>query len=231
MHDTPNTPPRTGRIRPRAAAVALAFVGALGWTGLVGLGPASAHTELISSDPATGAVLTGEPTSVTLVFNDGVAPQFAAVAVSAGGGELVEVPAVVDGAQVTADASASARRASAPGEATPWQVAYRVVAGDGHPITGTIEFTVTVPQASPTGAATPDPSPAPAPAPAPADAIPAPTPSAAANGVDDAGDDRTGSASQSTGGLLVVVIVAVAAVLLLALATTLVARARKNRDE
>jgi methionine-rich copper-binding protein CopC len=139
--------------------------------------PASAHDQLVSTDPAADAVLDALPAEITLTFS--------AELLADGGGNVVEVtdaagtaladgPAVVDGTTVTQ---------AITGEASgPVTVLWRVVSSDGHPISGEFAFTVegaptpsaepTEPSATPepmmttmtTPAETPEPSPSPAPA-------------------------------------------------------------------
>ena len=98
--------------------------------------PAVAHTELIGSSPADGATLTTPPAEVLLEFSEPVQAEFGQVAVvddadvhhEQGNSQIV-------GATVTQgldDLSAGA-----------YQISYRVGSADGHPIAGTLEFTVT----------------------------------------------------------------------------------------
>ena len=115
------------RSRLTAAVVALIATGALAFAG-----PALAHTELVSSDPAEGATLTSAPSQVTLTFAEDLLPGTETVSINDANGNVVatsKVPA--QGAVVTA----------------PWPVgladgayviAYRVVADDGHPVVGTV---------------------------------------------------------------------------------------------
>jgi methionine-rich copper-binding protein CopC len=136
--------PVSGR-RTTATRLGLALlVGAL--AGLVTTGaPASAHTALRSSSPADGEALAAPPKQIRLVFTETVAttapPQ---VAVTLAGQTVPSGPVRVDGATIAAPVTASG-----PGTYT---VAYRVVAADGHPVQGTLRFTVTgggLPTASP----------------------------------------------------------------------------------
>ena len=87
-----------------------------------------------------------------MTFTDEVAPQFATIALATAGGQPEEIPSRVEGAVVIADVPADA---VAPDEGpAPWQLLYRVVSGDGHPISGTIDFTVTAPTTTPSANAT-----------------------------------------------------------------------------
>jgi methionine-rich copper-binding protein CopC len=148
---------RAGRLAATRLALAV-FVGAV--AGLMTTGdPASAHTALRSSSPASGEALAAPPKQVRLDFTEALSitppPQ---VAVTLGGQTVPSGPVRVDGTTLTAPVTAAG-----PGTYT---VAYRVVAADGHPVQGTVTFTVTgggLPTASPTtspAAATGSPAPA-----------------------------------------------------------------------
>ena len=98
--------------------------------------PASAHDELVSTDPADGASLEEAPAAVTLTFSEEVV-------------KLADGPLVVDGAVIT-------RAITPPTVAGEVRVSYRVVSSDGHPVTGKLTFTVaSVPSPSPTATAEP----------------------------------------------------------------------------
>jgi hypothetical protein len=112
------------------------------------------------------------------VFSDPVQPVLSVVSVTgADGEELTAGPptASADGASV----SQALRSPLAPGT---YRVAYRVLAADGHPVTGTFEITATGAPAAPapgTAAGTPTPAPAASPD---GDAAPALRPTAATDG-------------------------------------------------
>lgn len=136
------------RLRPlgRLAGVA----GLLLLLPLLGLSPASAHTALVESDPAAGATLSEAPATIDLTFTEQISPDLSAVTLR------------VDGAKaVTLELGSGARpevvRASVPagvaGES--WTVAYRVVSGDGHPVTGELSFSVAAPDAAASSTPTP----------------------------------------------------------------------------
>lgn len=111
-------------------------VAALALLALV-VGPAHAHAELESSDPADGAVLEVPPAQISFTFGERLIEQGNAVTVTevAAGERLAVGPVVVDGDSVSVtwpqDSSAGQFRA-----------AFRVVSVDGHPIKGSITFTV-----------------------------------------------------------------------------------------
>ncbi|HZG90253.1 MAG TPA: copper resistance CopC family protein [Pseudonocardia sp.] len=161
---------RTGST-PRGLAVALLCGLAL----LLGAGPALAHTRLLSSDPADGATLDTGPSRVTLTFNESVPAEFASLTVVGPDGTEYQSgdPTAVDGALSTA--------VDPLGPAGRYQVGYRVVSDDGHPITGAIAFILTAD--GPAAQVPPAPSPPTAGAPATA----APTAPQAADADDDGG--------------------------------------------
>lgn len=105
-------------------------------TGL-GAGPASAHDELIATDPAVGAAVAQAPSAVTLTFSENVLPTGAAIEVSGADGVAWSTGDVsISGAQVRRPL-----RAGAPAGA--YTVTWRVVSADGHPVSGQFGFAVT----------------------------------------------------------------------------------------
>ena len=98
-------------------------------------GPAAAHTELIGSSPADGATLTTAPTEVLLEFSQAVQTEFGQVAVLDDAGTHHEQ----GGPQIAGAIVTQSLDKLVPGA---YQISYRVGAADGHPITGTLTFTV-----------------------------------------------------------------------------------------
>lgn len=98
--------------------------------------PVAAHSELTSSTPAANAVLTTAPSIVRVVFSDLIEPKFSKATLTVGNSSPRALRVTVDGAQLIATAPEDSRRPGA------WKVAFRVVSIDGHPISGTISFTV-----------------------------------------------------------------------------------------
>jgi hypothetical protein len=122
-------------VRRLTAAVAAVALGVLAGAAAVG-SPAAAHTALVSSSPANGATLTTPPRTVRLVFSGAPASGTPVdVAVTLAG---QEVPP--DGS-VRVDGSTLVIPVNLPGSGT-YTVAYRVVSADGHPVQGTVAFTV-----------------------------------------------------------------------------------------
>lgn len=150
-----------------AALPALALV-------LLGAPPASAHTALSGSTPAAGTSGSA-PQEVVLAFTGEVLARLSAVTVVG--------PDGADHAQgaprVRGDTLVQAVDAPLPPGA--WTVSYRVVAADGHPLTGQVPFTVQGPEATtapaPARSATAPTAPAPT-ATDPAAAAPGPAPDA-----------------------------------------------------
>lgn len=142
-------------LRPRWIAALGALVGAL----LISTAsPASAHDELLGTDPAAGATVAALPSEVVLTFSgvlltgDGATQ---VVVTDAAGADLTAGDPVVDGVRVTQPLTGDASGAV--------QVAWRVVSSDGHPISG--QFVFSVGESASTTPATTSPTPtAPAPA-------------------------------------------------------------------
>ncbi|MGW9403405.1 copper resistance CopC family protein [Arthrobacter sp. NPDC055585] len=160
--------------RTRASLLAAVLLAALAAV-LFLAAPAHAHDELVSSNPADGAVLEAAPSEIELVFSSELMDLGNQVIVEdAAGTNLAESEPVL-----TRETLVQALPALDAGD---YKVNWRAVSSDGHPITGTFSFTVNAPAgaeetpaASATESATPE---------ATASASPAasePAPSAAAN--------------------------------------------------
>ncbi|WP_208804367.1 copper resistance CopC family protein, partial [Microbispora triticiradicis] len=138
---------RVSRVLARLAPPALAL---LVWPVLALLAvtlvatPASAHNVLVSSDPKDGAVLDDLPRTVTLTFDQAVRADFARIAVTGPDGAHYEHGEVtVEGGNI----SIAVRPPAAPGKAFTvpagsYAIGYRIVSNDGHPVTGTLRFTL-----------------------------------------------------------------------------------------
>lgn len=133
--------------------------GALVVAAMTAIAPtAAAHTALTASEPAANTTLTAGPARVSATFNEDLQPTFAAMTVVGPDGNLwssgdPEVRGAVVGVAVRP-----------LGPAGRYTVNYRVTSADGHVVTGSWSFTVTVP-----GIGTPGPQPVAA---APSDRIP-----------------------------------------------------------
>ena len=102
---------------------------------LAGSGSATAHANLVSTDPADGSRIETAPSEVTLTFSENIGNGF--VAVTAPSGARVKTSNVRSLDRVlSADVAASDERGT-------YTVAYRIVSSDGHPISGELSFTTT----------------------------------------------------------------------------------------
>jgi methionine-rich copper-binding protein CopC len=116
--------------------------------------PASAHAALLSSAPADGAVLTEPPTQVLLTFNQAMQDIGADIVVT----HTDTGDAVPSATIAVNDAEVSMPLPSDLGSGT-YQVAWRAVSADGHPIEGTFAFTLSLPVESPSPPASVTPTP------------------------------------------------------------------------
>lgn len=103
---------------------------------LASASPASAHDELVASTPAAGAQLASAPSEVSLTFSADVLTLGAAVIVADGEGRdwAATDPVVADGV-VTVGLSPDMPDAG-------YEIRWRVVSEDGHPVSGLVPFTV-----------------------------------------------------------------------------------------
>ncbi len=180
---------------------------------LVPASPASAHDELVSTDPSADAVLETLPERITLTFSADVLTDAGATVVEvtdAAGTSLADGAPEPAGAEVT-----QALAGPASGAVT---VKWRVVSSDGHPIDGSFAFTV--PEAAPTPTATPTTPASTSPSPA-ASASAAPTEAATPTA---APVEESSAASPLPWILLAVALVIVAGVLVYVFAS----RGRRN---
>ncbi|BBZ42176.1 copper resistance CopC family protein [Mycobacterium conspicuum] len=129
------------RLGPLLAVLALAAT----WTAPL----ASAHAARVSCQPADNAVLAAGPAQVSATFNEQLQTSFAAMAVVGPDGNLWSVgEPTVQGAVV----SVGLRPLGPTGSYT---VNYRVTSADGHVVSGSWSFRLTV-----AGTGTPGPAPA-----------------------------------------------------------------------
>jgi copper transport protein len=120
-------------------ALLVAFAGAL-LVGLVHAPEASAHASLVRARPADGAVIAQAPSELRLTFNEPVSPLV--LRLIGPDGEVIALgEAIVESTTVTV---------AAPRE---WQrgthvLSWRVVSADGHPVGGTLMFSIGAPSAT-----------------------------------------------------------------------------------
>jgi len=103
--------------------------------------PASAHATLLASDPAEGAVLAAAPDRLTFTFSEPVAAVPDGVQVFDAAGDRVEAEASVTDEVLAVDLTESV------GDGT-LVVVWRIVSDDGHPISGSLRFSVGAPSAT-----------------------------------------------------------------------------------
>ena len=120
----------------------------------LGAAPAFAHTRLLSSDPADGASLDTVPQQVSLTFNEPMQAGFATVTVIGPDGTPYQA------GQITTDGGTVTVGVAPLGPAGRYEIGYRVISEDGHPVTGSVAFTMTAPGPA-AAAATPAPAAAP----------------------------------------------------------------------
>ncbi len=130
------------RKRPLAVLSALALTAAFALTGVAA--PASAHDSVLSTTPADAEHVDAAPETVSIRFTDDIM-QLGAVTlvVDSAGTDWVAGAPTLDGPTATL-----ALDPSLPDGA--YQVRWRVVSADGHPISGTFDFTVGDASAAPT---------------------------------------------------------------------------------
>lgn len=114
---------------PQTLAMLLCALAILVWT------PAAfAHASLISSTPAAGAVLPAAPTDVQLTFNEPVSPLVLKIIQPDG--------AVIDLTQTHVVPAGLAMPLPALEQRGTYALSWRVVSADGHPVGGTLTFSV-----------------------------------------------------------------------------------------
>jgi methionine-rich copper-binding protein CopC len=166
--------------------------------GLVATGASSAtaHDVLLSSDPAPDSTVDGSLDTVTLNFAAaplaGLESAITIQVTDASGTAVSDGTINIDGATITTGVNLSA--------AGTYQLGWRSVSEDGHPISGTSAFTSTgaVVEATPTTSATPAPAPA---ASASASAAPADGDIDTSHSSDTAAEDSTAIMLWILGGL------------------------------
>ncbi len=117
----------------RAVTLALAVGIAL----LLGAAPAWAHSQLEGSNPADGASVATPPSAVSLTFNEDVQPGFTVITLIGPDGKDYHTGNVTE-----TDTTVSVG-ALPLGPSGVYQIGYRVVSADGHPVSGKTSFTLT----------------------------------------------------------------------------------------
>lgn len=99
--------------------------------------PASAHAELVDTDPDEGAVVETAPETVTLTFNEPVRLTSQEIAVYDAEGDPVPSSAGATGKEVRVGLTGAADLPDGT-----YVVSWNVLSGDGHPIAGALTFSV-----------------------------------------------------------------------------------------
>lgn len=119
------------RIRLWAAGAVVAVIAMLAMPTV-----ASAHDQLIHSTPAVNDALATAPTAIELDFSANVLDEGAEIrVVDADGTDFADGDLAIDGSTVTIAVRSDMPEAG-------YQVRWRVVSSDGHPISGLIPFTI-----------------------------------------------------------------------------------------
>ncbi|WP_156809144.1 copper resistance CopC family protein [Arthrobacter sp. TB 23] len=115
------------------------------------VGPAVAHTYLVSSDPADGGTVRVVPEQVALEFTEQVELDFADVTVSVAGGPAYGALTETAGKSLIARIPPGAADSQPDSGPATWEIAYRVTAGDGHPVNESYSFTISPGSSASTG--------------------------------------------------------------------------------
>jgi methionine-rich copper-binding protein CopC len=122
---------RSSVVRALAALAVAVSVAGLGAT------PASAHSQLTGTTPEDGAVLAGPPPEVRLTFDSTLLDDTDTISINDENGNVVKsIHPKPEGSSVAIPWPEGTK----PGT---YQVAYRVVCGDGHPVVGAMSITIT----------------------------------------------------------------------------------------
>lgn len=136
--------------RTAAAVLALAVIN------IATIAPANAHEGLVSSTPASDSALTQSPTEVSLTFTSEPLDVGSSITVVDSSGETWgDAEPVRDGVTLT-------QPLRAPLPSGTYEVRWRAVSGDGHPISDSFSFTVDAGSAMdtpPVPTSTPEPAP------------------------------------------------------------------------
>lgn len=116
--------------------------------------PAQAHTALTSSDPTDDSAVQTTPERIKLRFTDPMSSELSEVSITIGTSprRVLVVDPETSGSTVSVDLSDVELPPSPRGSGdVAWDVAYRVISADGHPVDGTIRFTAPLPRTTGSG--------------------------------------------------------------------------------
>lgn len=122
----------TSARRPRRAPAAVALLGGLLWLACTTL--AMAHASLVGSEPDDGAIVDRAPATFSLSFSEAVSPLLIRLVAPDGGQTTLENPTLRDRTIEIAAPADLARGTHV--------LSWRVVSGDGHPVAGSVVFSV-----------------------------------------------------------------------------------------
>ena len=108
---------------------------AIGSFGLMSASPALAHDQLIGSNPKNGAQLDKQPEWLELEFSGNIQDVGTEIQVNHNGKDVSAGEITVEGRKVTS---------ALPDDLEPgdYEIVWRVVSEDGHPVSGTVKFTI-----------------------------------------------------------------------------------------
>lgn len=107
----------------------------IGSFGLMPASPALAHDQLIGSNPKNGAQLDKQPEWIELEFSGNIQEVGTEIQVNHNGKDVSAGEIAVEGRKVTS---------ALPDDLEPgdYEIVWRVVSEDGHPVSGTVKFTI-----------------------------------------------------------------------------------------
>lgn len=107
----------------------------IGSFGLMSASPALAHDQLIGSNPKNGAQLDKQPEWLELEFSGNIQEVGTEIQVNHNGKDVSAGEIAVEGRKVTS---------ALPDDLEPgdYEIVWRVVSEDGHPVSGTVKFTI-----------------------------------------------------------------------------------------
>ena len=152
MHRLPQNSTRSAHAKPgqplcgspkRLARLVAVFALAAG-TLVIGAGPASAHVELTSSDPATDTTVTGPLDRISLGFLNPITPVEDQFALLDGDGKTLRIMQILPAGEATTLEVVPHQPLAEGTYGLKWSAR----AGDSHPMVGTVSFTVAAPAAA-----------------------------------------------------------------------------------
>lgn len=129
-------------IKSSLAALVAAVVAVTCTSAALLVSPASAHTDLIESDPQDGAVLDELPREILLEFSEEMEARLSTVNLRRSDGVTMTLE-LRGGATPSTLVGLVPRSSQADSRSvTRWRTTFRVVSADGHPVTGAVAFGV-----------------------------------------------------------------------------------------